>query len=83
MEKNTMSDVDNEIIGVFMHQEQLELVIEALAYFGGNAYMREDKLERVDDLLVQLEEGQPEILTESEIVEYYLDAEDDEEDVIH
>lgn len=82
MEKTTMSDVKKELVGVFMYADQLELIIEALAYYGGNAYMSEDKLERVDDLLVQLEEGQYETLTEGEIVSYYVD-EDDDDGIIH
>jgi hypothetical protein len=82
MEKTTMSDAKQELLGVFMYGDQLELIIEALAYYGGNAYMSEDKLERVDDLLVQLEEGQYETLTEGEIVSYYVD-EDDDDGIIH
>ena len=77
-----MSDAKKELVGVFMYADQLELIIEALAYYGGNAYMSEDKLERVDDLLVQLEEGQYETLTEGEIVSYYVD-EDDDDGIIH
>ena len=77
-----MSDAKKELVGVFMYADQLELIIEALAYYGGNAYMSEDKLERVDDLLVQLEEGQYETLTEGEIVAYYVD-EDDDDGIIH
>lgn len=77
-----MSDVKKELVGVFMYADQLELIIEALAYYGGNAYMSEDKLERVDDLLVQLEEGQYETLTEGEIVSYYVD-EDDDDGILH
>lgn len=82
MGKTTMSDVKKELVGVFMYADQLELIIEALAYYGGNAYMSEDKLERVDDLLVQLEEGQYETLTEGEIVSYYVD-EDDDDGILH
>lgn len=74
----TLDADKNEIVGVFMYADQLELIIEALAYFGGNAYMKEDKLSDVDDLLVQLEEGQVETMTEGELVAYYVENEDDD-----
>jgi hypothetical protein len=74
----TLDADKNEIVGVFMYADQLELIIQALAYFGGNAYMSEDKLSDVDDLLVQLEEGQVETMTEGEIVAYYVENEDDD-----
>lgn len=73
-----MSDVEkNEIVGLFMYPEQLELIIEALAYFGGNAYMREEKLEDVDNLIVQLEEGKVETMSPGEIVAHYIEDDDD------
>jgi polyhydroxyalkanoate synthesis regulator phasin len=70
-----MSDAKEQIVGVFMYEDQLELILEALAYFGGNAYMSEEKLSDVDDLMVQLEEGKM-VQEEGEMVAYYASEDD-------
>ena len=70
-----MSDANEQIVGVFMYEDQLELILEALAYFGGNAYMSEDKLSDVDDLMVQLEEGKL-VQDENEMVAYVMSEDD-------
>ena len=70
-----MSDAKELIVGVFMYEDQLELILEALAYFGGNAYMHQDKLESVDDLMVQLEEGKM-VQEEGEMVAYVMSEDD-------
>jgi len=75
MERTTMSDANEQIVGVFMYEDQLELILEALAYFGGNAYMSEEKLSDVDDLMVQLEEGKM-VQEEGEMVAYYASEDD-------
>lgn len=75
MEKTTMSDAKEVIVGVFMYEDQLELIQEALAYYGGNAWMSQDKLESVDDLMVQLEEGKM-VQEEGEMVAYYMSEDD-------
>jgi hypothetical protein len=75
MEKTTMSDAKEQIVGVFMYEDQLELILEALAYFGGNAYMSEEKLSDVDDLMVQLEEGKM-VQEENEMVAYVMSEDD-------
>ena len=75
MEKTIMSDAKEQIVGVFMYEDQLDLILEALAYYGGNAYMHEDKLESVDDLMVQLEEGKM-VQEEGEMVAYYMSEDD-------
>ena len=52
-----MSDVNDDdegIVGVFMFEWQLEHIQHALAYYAGNAYMSEEKLEEIDDLMIQL-----------------------------
>ena len=73
-----MSDANEQIVGVFMYEDQLDLILEALAYFGGNAYMHEDKLESVDDLMVQLEEGKM-VTDDNEMTAYVFADEDDEQ----
>ena len=70
-----MSDAKEQIVGVFMYEDQLELILEALAYFGGNAYMSEEKLSDVDDLMVQLEEGKM-VQEEGEMVAYVMSEDD-------
>lgn len=75
-----MSDVKDEIIGVFMYDWQLEHIQHALAYFAGNAYMSAEKLEEIDDLIVQLEEGKMTDLKEDEVVAYYVDEGDEDDD---
>jgi hypothetical protein len=75
MEKTTMSDAKEVIVGVFMYEDQLQLIQEALAYYGGNAWMSQDKLESVDDLMVQLEEGKM-VQEEGEMVAYVMSEDD-------
>jgi hypothetical protein len=70
-----MSDAKEQIVGVFMYEDQLELIQEALAYYGGNAWMSQDKLESVDDLMVQLEEGKM-VQEEGEMVAYVMSEDD-------
>lgn len=70
-----MSDAKEVIVGVFMYEDQLQLIQEALAYYGGNAWMSQDKLESVDDLMVQLEEGKM-VQEEGEMVAYVMSEDD-------
>lgn len=77
-----MSTKENpeEIVGVFMYDWQLELVIEGLAYYASRAYVTEDKLEDLDNLIDQLENGASETFSEDEIVAYYAEEGDDDDD---
>ena len=72
-----MSDVndDEQIVGIFMYEWQLEHIQHALAYFAGNAYMSPEKLEEIDDLMVQLEEGKM-VQEDGEMVAYYMSEDD-------
>jgi len=72
-----MSDVndDEQIVGIFMFEWQLEHIQHALAYFAGNAYMSEDQLAEIDDLMVQLEEGKM-VQEEGEMVAYVMSEDD-------
>lgn len=70
-----MSDADEQIIGIFMYEWQLEHIQHALAYFAGNAYMSEDQLAEIDDLMVQLEEGKM-VQEEGEMVAYVVEGDE-------
>jgi len=66
---------DEQIVGIFMYEWQLEHIQHALAYYAGNAYMSQEKLEEIDDLMVQLEEGKM-VQEEGEMVAYYASEDD-------
>lgn len=70
-----MSDADEQIVGIFMYEWQLEHIQHALAYFAGNAYMTPEKLEEIDDLMVQLEEGKM-VQEEGEMVAYVVEGDE-------
>lgn len=70
-----MSDDDEGIVGVFMFEWQLEHIQNALAYYAGNAYLRDGVLEEIDDLMVQLEEGKM-VQEEGEMVAYVMEGDE-------
>lgn len=73
-----MSDVNDDdegIVGVFMFEWQLEHIQHALAYYAGNAYMSEEKLEEIDDLMIQLEEGKM-VADGDETIAYVMEGDD-------
>lgn len=70
-----MSNDDEGIVGIFMFEWQLEHIQNALAYYAGNAYLRDDVLEEIDDLMVQLEEGKM-VQEEGEMVAYIMEGDE-------
>ena len=70
-----MSNDDEGIVGVFMFEWQLEHIQHALAYYAGNAYLRDGVLEEIDDLMVQLEEGKM-VQEEGEMVAYVMEGDE-------